>query len=59
MDLADQPQQPQGSPVIRRKLAASETPMGAAPRERLDGLLRQLVDAHPVVAVTACAGAGK
>jgi DNA-binding SARP family transcriptional activator len=59
MDIADQPHQPQGSPVIRRKLAAPETPVGAAPRERLDGLLHRLVDAHRVVAVTASAGAGK
>ena len=45
--------------VIRRKIIVPDTPVGAAPRERLDGLLWQLVDAHRVVAVTATAGAGK
>lgn len=45
--------------VIRRKIIVPDTPLGAAPRERLDGLLCQLVDAHRVVAVTATAGAGK
>ena len=45
--------------VIRRKLTVPETPVCAAPRERLSGLLRQQVDAHRVVAVTATAGAGK
>jgi ATP/maltotriose-dependent transcriptional regulator MalT len=45
--------------VIRRKLIVPDTPVGAVPRERLDALLRQLVDAHQVLAVTATAGAGK
>ena len=36
-----------------------DTPAGAVPRERLDGLLCQLIDAHRVVAVTATAGSGK
>src|ERR1700758_4337390 len=45
--------------VIRRKITVPDTPVGAVPRERLDGLLCQLVDAHRVVAVTATAGAGK
>src|ERR1700741_2377548 len=47
------------SRVIRRKIIVPDTPVAAAPRERLDGLLCQLVDAHRVVAVTASAGAGK
>jgi len=45
--------------VIRRKITVPDTPVGVVPRERLDGLLCQLVDAHRVVAVTATAGAGK
>src|SRR6185503_8801070 len=45
--------------VIRRKIIVPDTPAGAVPRERLDGLLCQRVDAHRVVAVTATAGAGK
>jgi ATP/maltotriose-dependent transcriptional regulator MalT len=45
--------------VIRRKIIVPDTPVGAVPRERLDGLLSQVVDAHRVVAVTATAGAGK
>src|SRR6201998_3857290 len=45
--------------VIRRKITVPDIPVGAVPRERLDGLLCQLVDAHRVVAVTATAGAGK
>src|ERR1700757_3239603 len=45
--------------VIRRKITVPDTPVGAVPRERLDGLLCQLVDAHRVVAVTATAGSGK
>src|SRR5258707_12548378 len=45
--------------VIRRKIIVPDTPVGAVPRERLDGLLCQLVDAHRIVAVTATAGAGK
>ena len=45
--------------VIRRKIIIPDTPVGAVSRERLDGLLCQLVDAHRVVAVTATAGAGK
>ena len=45
--------------VIRRKIIVPDTPVGAAPRERLDGLFCQLVDAHRVVAVAATAGAGK
>jgi DNA-binding SARP family transcriptional activator len=45
--------------VIRRKIIVPDTPVGVVPRERLDGLLSQLVDAHRVVAVTATAGAGK
>src|ERR1700754_137054 len=45
--------------VIRRKIIVPDTPVGAVPRERLDGLLCQLVGAHRVVAVTATAGAGK
>jgi hypothetical protein len=44
--------------VIRRKIIVPDTPVGVVPRERLDGLLSQLVDAHRVVAVTATAGAG-
>ncbi|OBG28532.1 BTAD domain-containing putative transcriptional regulator [Mycobacterium sp. 852002-51057_SCH5723018] len=51
--------QPHGSRVIRRKLMAPDTPVGAPPRERLDRLLRQLVDDHRLVTVTATAGAGK
>ena len=45
--------------VIRRKIIVPDTPVGVVPRERLDGLLCQLVDAHRVVAVAATAGAGK
>ena len=45
--------------VIRRKVLVPDTPVDAVPRERLDGLLCQLVDAHRVIAVTATAGAGK
>ena len=45
--------------VIRRKITVPDTSVGVVPRERLDGLLCQLVDAHRVVAVTATAGAGK
>lgn len=45
--------------VIRRKLMVPGTPVGAVPRERLDGLLCRLVDTHRIVAVTAPAGAGK
>src|ERR1700733_7544507 len=45
--------------VIRRKITVPDTPVGVVPRERLDGLLSQLVGAHRVVAVTATAGAGK
>src|SRR5262245_46203801 len=45
--------------VVRRKIVVPDTAVGAVPRERLDGLLCQLVDAHRVVAVTATAGAGK
>jgi DNA-binding SARP family transcriptional activator len=72
LDLAKLPKQPaaeakdaavadqgQGARVIRRKLMVPDTPVGAEPRERLDGLLRRRVDAHRVVAVTATAGAGK
>jgi DNA-binding SARP family transcriptional activator len=49
----------QVSRVIRSKIMVPDTPVGAASRERLDGLFRQLVDAHRLVAVTATAGAGK
>ena len=45
--------------VIRRKLMVPDTPVGAVPRERLDALLCQLIEAHRVVAVTATAGSGK
>jgi hypothetical protein len=45
--------------VIRRKIIVPDIPAGAVPRERLDRLFCQLVDAHRVVAVTATAGAGK
>ena len=45
--------------VIRRKLMVPDTAVGAVPRERLDALLCQLIDAHRVVAVTATAGSGK
>src|ERR1700732_4621754 len=45
--------------VIRRKITVPDTPVGVVPRERLDGLFCQLVDAHRVGAVTATAGAGK
>lgn len=45
--------------VIRRKIIVPDTPVGVAPRERLDKLLCQLVDTHRVVAITATAGAGK
>src|ERR1700739_75547 len=45
--------------VIRRKLMIPDTPVGAVPRERLDALLCQLIDAHRVVAITATAGSGK
>src|SRR6202047_2125821 len=45
--------------VIRRKITVPAPPGGVVPRERLDGLLCQLVNAHRVVAVTATAGAGK
>ena len=67
LDLGNLPDQPaaeavdqdQGARVIRGKLTVPETPVCAAPRERLSGLLRRQVDAHRVVAVTAIAGAGK
>lgn len=49
----------QGARIIRRKLMVPDTPVGATPRDRLDRLLRQRVDTHRVVAVTATAGAGK
>ena len=45
--------------VIRRKLMVPDTPVGAVPRERLDAVLCQLIEAHRVVAVTATAGSGK
>ncbi|MDT5411957.1 MAG: hypothetical protein QOG14_4177 [Mycobacterium sp.] len=45
--------------VIRRKLMVPDTPVGAVPRERLDALLCQLIEAHRVVAVTATPGSGK
>src|ERR1700756_4430760 len=45
--------------VIRRKITVPDTPVGAVPRERLDGLLCQLIEAHRVVAVTGTAGSGK
>lgn len=45
--------------IIRRKIIVPDTPVGVAPRGRLDGLLCRLVDAHRVVAITATAGAGK
>jgi ATP/maltotriose-dependent transcriptional regulator MalT/DNA-binding SARP family transcriptional activator len=45
--------------VIRRKINVPDTPADVAPRERLDGLLRHLVDTRRVVMVTATAGAGK
>src|SRR3984893_6435308 len=45
--------------VIRRKLMVPDTPVAAVPRERLDALLCQLIEAHRVVAVTATAGSGK
>jgi DNA-binding SARP family transcriptional activator len=51
--------QHQRSPVVERKLTISDTPLATTPRERVDGLLRELVEANPVVAVTATAGAGK
>ena len=35
--------------VIGRKLMVPDTPVGAVPRERLDALLCQLIDAHRVV----------
>lgn len=62
--LSDQPteeavDQGQGARVIRRKLMVPDTPAGAVPRERLDGVLCRRVGAHRVVAVTATAGAGK
>jgi DNA-binding SARP family transcriptional activator len=49
----------EGVRVIRRKLMVPDAPVGATPRDRLNGLLRRGVDAHRVVALTATAGAGK
>ncbi|GAS91817.1 BTAD domain-containing putative transcriptional regulator [Mycolicibacterium brisbanense] len=45
--------------VIRRKIIVPETPADAAPRERLDRLLCQLVQTHRIIAIAATAGAGK
>jgi ATP/maltotriose-dependent transcriptional regulator MalT/DNA-binding SARP family transcriptional activator len=59
LDTAASTQHGQRSRVIRRKLVVPDAPAAAAPRERLNGLLRGLVEAHRVVAVTATPGAGK
>jgi ATP/maltotriose-dependent transcriptional regulator MalT/DNA-binding SARP family transcriptional activator len=59
LDTATSANRGQGSRVIRRKLIIPDTPVDAMPRERLNALLRRLVEAHRVVAVTATAGAGK
>lgn len=44
---------------IRRKVALPPPPQRLVPRERIDRLLAELVEAHPLVWVCATAGAGK
>jgi DNA-binding SARP family transcriptional activator len=45
--------------VIRRKVAIPPPPARLVPRERIDRLLAELVEAHPLVWVCATAGSGK
>jgi DNA-binding SARP family transcriptional activator len=45
--------------VIRRKITVPPAPDRLVARERTNGLVRELIDGHPVVWVCATAGAGK
>ncbi len=45
--------------VIRRKVAVPPPPQRLVPRERIDRLLAELLDSHPLVWVCATAGSGK
>ena len=45
--------------VIRRKIAIPPVPERLVVRERIDRLLRELIEAHPLVWVCASAGSGK
>jgi DNA-binding SARP family transcriptional activator len=45
--------------VIRRKVAVPPPPQRLVPRERIDRLLADLIEAHPLVWVCATAGSGK
>jgi DNA-binding SARP family transcriptional activator len=47
------------SQVIRRKVAVPPLPQRLVPRERIDRLLGELIEAHPLVWVCATAGSGK
>jgi LuxR family maltose regulon positive regulatory protein len=44
---------------IRRKVALPPPPQRLVPRERIDRLLRELIERHPLVWVCATAGSGK
>src|SRR6185437_6396195 len=48
-----------GSPVIRRKITVPPSPERLVVRERIDRLVRDLVERHPLVWVCATAGSGK
>jgi ATP/maltotriose-dependent transcriptional regulator MalT len=48
-----------GSPVIRRKIAVPPSPERLVVRDRIDRLVGDLIDRHPVVWVCATAGSGK
>jgi LuxR family transcriptional regulator, maltose regulon positive regulatory protein len=47
------------SQVIRRKIAVPPPPQRLVPRERIDRLLAELIEGHPLVWVCATAGSGK
>lgn len=47
------------SQVIRRKVAVPPLPQPLVPRERIDRLLGELIEGHPLVWVCATAGSGK
>jgi DNA-binding SARP family transcriptional activator len=47
------------SPVIRRKITTPPSPERLVVRERIDRLVRDLVERHPLVWVCATAGSGK
>jgi ATP/maltotriose-dependent transcriptional regulator MalT/DNA-binding SARP family transcriptional activator len=48
-----------GSPVIRRKITVPPSPVRLVVRERIDRLVGDLIDGHPLVWVCATAGSGK